>query len=32
MSAVLKLLQNVDPKTRQYIRYYKISEIYEVNN
>ena len=30
MAAILKLLQTVDPLTRQYIRYYKISEIYEV--
>ena len=30
MASILKLLQTVDPKTRQYIRYYRISEIYEV--
>ena len=30
MASILKLLQSVDPKTRHYIRYYRISEIYEV--
>ena len=30
MASILKLLQTVDPRTRHYIRYYKISEIYEV--
>jgi hypothetical protein len=30
MSAVLKQLQTLDPRTRQYIRYYKICEVYEV--
>ena len=30
MAAILKLLKTADPKTRQYIRFYKISEIYEV--
>jgi hypothetical protein len=30
MAAILKLLQTVDPRTRQYIRYFKISEVYEV--
>lgn len=29
MASILKLLQTVDPKTRQYIRFFKISEIYE---
>lgn len=31
MAAILRLLQTIDPRTRQYIRYFKISEIYEVN-
>ena len=30
MASVLKLLQSVDPATRQYIRINKITEIYEV--
>ncbi|CAF0834436.1 unnamed protein product [Brachionus calyciflorus] len=29
MASILKLLQTVDPKTRQYIRFFKLSEIYE---
>ena len=32
MAAILKLLKTTDPKTRQYIRFYRISEIYEVFN
>ena len=31
MAAILKLLQTIDPKTRQYVRYYKITEVYEVS-
>ena len=30
MASILRTLQSVEPKTRHYIRYYRISEIYEV--
>ena len=32
MASILRTLQCVEPKTRHYIRYYRISEIYEVRS